>query len=114
MSSQQDPLLLDETFTITSLNAQKYDHVARLTATNSPSGNPDCALTLDVNTELYPVAVGDNIALCLANTLANDGAKDDGKTWREIAKGESTLADHFDYVCHGKVYRFEEGEGGAL
>lgn len=24
---------------------------------------------------------------------------------------QPTLADMFDYVCHGKVYRFEEGEG---
>ncbi len=25
--------------------------------------------------------------------------------------GEASLADMFDYVCHGKIYRFEEGEG---
>ena len=109
-----DALLFDETFTITSINAQKYDHVSRITATNSISGNLDVSLTLDINTELYPVAVGDNLSLCLASTLAPDGAKDDGKMWREISRGESTLADHYDYVCHGKIYRFDEGEGDLL
>ena len=109
-----DSLLFDENFTLTSLNAQKYDRVSRLTATNSASGDPDCSLTLDVNTELYPVSVGDNLSLCLASTLANDGSKDDGKSWRDIAKGESTLADHYDYVMHGRVYRFEDGEGEMM
>lgn len=107
-----DALLFEEPFTITSLNNQKYDRVSRISATSSgPSA--DCTLTLDVNTELYPVASGDQLTVCIASSLANDGSKDDGKMWREIARGESTLADHFDYVCHGKVYRFEE-EGSDL
>ncbi|KAI4136881.1 MAG: hypothetical protein LQ340_008113 [Diploschistes diacapsis] len=109
-----DSILFDETFTITSINAEKYDRVSRISATNATSGNPDVALTLDVNTELYPVAVADNLSLCLASTLAADGSKDDGRMWREIQKGESTLADHYDYVCHGKVYRFEEGDGDMM
>ena len=78
------------------------------------SGDGDLFLTLDINTELYSVAANDTISLCLASTLANDGSKDDGKAWRDIAKVESTLADHYDYVMHGKVYRFLEEEGDRL
>ncbi|KAL1311868.1 hypothetical protein AAFC00_001940 [Neodothiora populina] len=105
-----DATLLDETFTITSLNAQKYDRVSRITGTSSDSLT---VLSLDVNTEIYPVAVGEPIQLVLASTLNLDGSKDDSGNagWRDIGGKKASLADMFDYVCYGKVYRFEEGDG---
>ncbi|KAF1347139.1 DNA-directed RNA polymerases i, ii, and iii 145 kDa polypeptide [Delphinella strobiligena] len=106
-----DATLFDDTFTITSLNAQKYDRVSRITGTSADSLT---VLSLDVNTEIYPVNVGEPIQLVLASTLNLDGSKEDpgSGSWREIGNGKKpTLADMFDYVCHGKVYRFEEGEG---
>lgn len=103
-----DSQLYEETFTITGLNAQKYDRVSRLTATSADSST---IMSLDVNTELYPISVNDPMQLMLASTLNLDGSKDD-RAWRQVSGGtEATLADMWDYVCFGKVYRFEEGEG---
>ena len=106
MSDQQ---LFEDTFTITAINSQKYDRVSRLSCTSSDSLT---TFTLDVNTELYPCAVGESLSLALASTLSLDG-KDEavgGKGgWRDVGIGEQTLANEFDYVCHGKIYRFEEG-----
>ena len=99
-----DASLFEETFTIQSINAQKYDRVSRIAAATA-SG--DISITLDVNTELYPLATGDAVHLLLASTLSNDGTKDEGKGWRDVSKGEPTLADHYEYVCHGKIYRFD-------
>ncbi|KAI9679358.1 MAG: DNA-directed RNA polymerases I, II, and III subunit RPABC3 [Caeruleum heppii] len=104
-----DAQLFDDTFHVTGLNAAKYDRVSRISGT---SISMDVTFTLDVNTELYPIAVNDTVNLVLASTLALDGTKDDGKGWREAARGEQTLAGYYDYVCHGKIYRFEEGDGG--
>ncbi|KAJ5932219.1 RNA polymerase Rpb8 [Penicillium verrucosum] len=101
-----DPLLFEDTFTITSINAQKYDRVSRLTCN---SNDASLTFTLDVNTELYPCAVGESLSLALASTLSLDGKEDTRASWREVSMGEQTLADDYDYVCHGKVYRFEEG-----
>ncbi|PGH29898.1 DNA-directed RNA polymerase I, II, and III subunit RPABC3 [[Emmonsia] crescens] len=104
-----DPVLFEDTFTITAVNAQKYDRVARISCTSSDSLT---TFTLDVNTELYPVATGESLSLALASTLALDGKDDNagGKgAWRDVGMGEQTLANDYDYVCHGKVYRFEEG-----
>ncbi|KAJ5952287.1 RNA polymerase Rpb8 [Penicillium vulpinum] len=101
-----DPLLFEDTFTITSINAQKYDRVSRLTCS---SNDASITFTLDVNTELYPCAVGESLSLALASTLSLDGKEDTRASWREVSMGEQTLADDYDYVCHGKVYRFEEG-----
>lgn len=102
-----DANLFSDTFTLTSLNAQKYDRVARLSAHTE---NGDTSITLDVHTELFPCAVGDRLQLLLASTLALDGGKDDGKGWRDVGRGEASVADEYDYVCHGKVYRFDEGD----
>jgi DNA-directed RNA polymerase I, II, and III subunit RPABC3 len=104
-----DATLFDDTFTITSLNSQKYDRVSRITATSSDSST---ILSLDINHEIYPINANETIQLVLASTLNLDGSKDElGKGWREKGEQENSLADMFDYVCWGKVYRFEEGEG---
>ncbi|KAJ5194814.1 uncharacterized protein N7498_008252 [Penicillium cinerascens] len=101
-----DPLLFEDTFTITAINAQKYDRVSRLTCT---SNDASLTFTLDVNSELYPCVVGESLSLALASTLSLDGKEDTRNSWREVSMGEQTLANDYDYVCHGKVYRFEEG-----
>ncbi|CAI7596465.1 RNA polymerase Rpb8 [Penicillium cosmopolitanum] len=101
-----DPLLFEDTFTITSVNAQKYDRVSRLTCNSTDAS---LTFTLDVNSELYPCAVGETLSLALASTLSLDGKEDTRNSWRDVSNGEQTLANDYDYVCHGKVYRFEEG-----
>jgi DNA-directed RNA polymerases I, II, and III subunit RPABC3 len=98
--------LLSTTLSVTQINSGKYDRVFRISA---QCDSPDMILTLDINSELYPVSVGDKYHLVLASTLALDGTKDDGKMWRDVGKGMASLADHYEYVMHGKVYRFEEG-----
>lgn len=102
-----DANLFSDTFTLTSINAQKYDRVARLSAHTE---NGDTSITLDINTELFPCSIGDRLQILLASTLSLDGSKDDGKGWRDIGRGEASVADEYDYVCHGKIYRFEEGD----
>jgi len=46
----------------------------------------------------------------LSSSLRLDGKEDKG--WRDLGRGERTLADDYDYVCYGKVYRFDEGVSG--
>ena len=106
-----EPILFEDRFNVSAVNSQKYDRVSRITA---ESGDRQIFFTLDVNTELYPVTTGDEMQLALASTLHLDGSKDDSKGWREVGRGEHTLADEYDYVCHGKIYRFVEGEGDTM
>ncbi|OKP10503.1 DNA-directed RNA polymerases I, II, and III subunit RPABC3 [Penicillium subrubescens] len=102
-----DPVLFEDTFTINSINAQKYDRVSRLECENR---DKSITFTLDVNTELYPCAVGESVSMAIASTLSLDGKEDSRTSWREVSNGEPSLADDYDYVCHGKVYRFAEGQ----
>ncbi|KAI1329537.1 DNA-directed RNA polymerases and 3 polypeptide [Xylariaceae sp. FL0255] len=106
---QGDAQLFEEAFTIVEYDQSKYDRVARITG---DSADNQTRMVLDINIELFPCHVGENLQVVLATTLALDGNREnEEKGWREV-RGESTLADMFDYVCHGKIYKFEDGEEG--
>ncbi|KAI0817085.1 DNA-directed RNA polymerases and 3 polypeptide [Xylaria sp. FL0064] len=107
-----DAQLFEDTFTVTDFDQSKYDRVGRLTANSTDN---QTQMTLDVNVELFPVLIGETLQVVLATTLALDGNREnEERGWRDV-RGESTLADMYDYVCHGKIYRFEDGvEGQTL
>ena len=107
--STTDAQLFEETFSINDINSEKYDRVSRLSGLSTDGS---LKMTLDINTELFNVAVGDNINMVLATTLRLDGTKDE-KPWRDNDK-ESSLADMFEYVCYGKNYRFEDGDNDTM
>lgn len=92
-------------------------------------------LILDVNTQLYPVTLSDKFRLLLTTSLKEDGMPDDGDflntgtTFRKHrnsnyqyplskfpAEQGPSLADAFEYVMYGKIYRIEgnEGDSGRL
>ncbi|CAN6176946.1 unnamed protein product [Urochloa humidicola] len=62
-------------------------------------------MQLDVATEVYPMRVGDKFNMVLAPTLNLDGTPDTGYYTQA---GRKTLADKFDYVMHGKLYKISE------
>lgn len=112
-----DAQLFEDTFTITKYDQEKYDRVARITG---ESTDGETIMSLDINIELYPCAVGEVVHLVLASSLSLDGSREDesSRGWRDVSRlvpgGEATLADMFDYVCHGKIYKFEEGDDGQM
>jgi DNA-directed RNA polymerase I, II, and III subunit RPABC3 len=154
MSSE--PELFTSPFTVVDVNSAKYDRVSRIYASSVPSSSVTAAdvtlpkdkslgaaplapgeiyMTLDINTELYPLSIGDRFQCTIASTLTlggpgdmdedgpsagqgngagTSGVKNSGLGWRDVGLGEPTLADHYEYVCHGKVYRFEEAAGERL
>jgi DNA-directed RNA polymerase I, II, and III subunit RPABC3 len=108
----QDSQLYADTFTLptdpsVALIRGKYDRVERFKAVSQDNST---TLSLDINTDLFKLSPGESVEVLLASTLNLDGTKDaPEKGWRET--GEATLADMWDYVCFGKVYRFEEAPG---
>jgi hypothetical protein len=80
-------------------------------------------LTLDYNTELFPLQVGQNVVLALASSLSRDpagsqeatGEEDrDRDVWRPDGKGRQGFEDEYDYVMYGRVYRFDPGTGEVV
>lgn len=62
-------------------------------------------LLLDINTQLYPMGLNQRFYLQLARTLQEDGTPDDGLYDQS---GVPSMADKFDYVMHGRVYKIDE------
>jgi DNA-directed RNA polymerase I, II, and III subunit RPABC3 len=103
-----DATLFEESFTVMEYDQSKYDRVARISCTSADS---QTIMSLDINIELFPCARGDSLHVVLTTTLALDGSKEEEKGWRDVGKGgdaPATIADLYDYVCHGKIYKFEE------
>ena len=107
-----DATLFEDAFVINDYDQSKYDRVARIVC---KSTDEQTAMTLDINIELFPCSVGETMHVVLATTLSLDGSKDDDKGWRDVGKGgdaPATIADIYDYVCFGKIYKFEETSDG--
>ncbi|KAH9806810.1 RNA polymerase [Melampsora americana] len=111
----QSSLLFDDLFTLTDLDKEgkKFDRVSRLKAISS---NHNMNLTLDFNIELYSLKIGDSFALALSASLTPEGEKDGGpeiQSWR-LEDGKGGLADEYDYVMYGKLYKFDTGASDTV
>ncbi|XP_019857010.1 PREDICTED: DNA-directed RNA polymerases I, II, and III subunit RPABC3-like [Amphimedon queenslandica] len=83
---------------------KKFERVSRLFCEGENFNK--IQLILDVNTQLYPMSVGDNIHFLLTTTLGAD--HEDFPTVTDGAT--SSLADAFQYIMYGKIYRLEGAE----
>ncbi|KAI9351460.1 RNA polymerase [Obelidium mucronatum] len=90
--------------------------VSRLNATSEAA---DTEIILDINTEIYPMSISDKFTLSLATSLSLDAtaanassAVSGGKkeSWRDTSNQKS-LADDYEYVMFGKVYKYDETGG---
>lgn len=70
-------------------------------------------MLLDVNTDIYPLAVGDKLSFLLASTLSLDGTPHPPTYDAVRAGSRRTLADDYDYVCHGRVFKVKDAAGGG-
>lgn len=98
--------LFNDQFTVTEVDpgGKKFDRVSRIVAKSS---NHDMHLTLDINVDLLPLTQGEAFSLALSSSLLPEGAKaTDAGGWRAGIDGG--LADDWEYVMYGKVYKFDQ------
>lgn len=86
-------------------DGKKFDKVSRIKAR---SDLYEMDLTLDINVDVFPVEVGEKLVICLANTLNLDGTPSSATFDASFLSGRRTLMDNFDYVMHGKVFKFKD------
>ncbi|KAH9165841.1 RNA polymerase [Lactarius sanguifluus] len=122
MASLTSNIVFDDIFVIKNINpdGKKFDRVSRLHAV---SKNYSMDLTLDYNSEIFPLNIGQDVALALASSLARgpagsqEGAEEEDRdrdVWRPDAKGRRGLEDDYGYVMYGRVYRFDPGTGEVV
>ncbi|KAL3832982.1 hypothetical protein ACJIZ3_007718 [Penstemon smallii] len=82
-----------------------YDKVSRIKA---KSEDLVFELELDVNSELYPMLTGEKYRMLISNTLNMDASA----VTEYFPEGkQKSLADKFEYVMHGLLYKMAEDKG---
>eukprot|EP00842_Homolaphlyctis_polyrhiza_P002852 jgi/Hompol1/3568/HPOL_001621-RA len=114
-AASNQTLLFQDLFEVSEVDphGKKFDRVSRIVAN---SKNIDMEVTLDVNTEIYPMAINEKFTLALASTLSLDGTPIDTskkQPWRDpnsvpADKRTETLDASFDYVMYGKVFKYDD------
>ena len=106
-------ILLEDIFTVEGkdVKGKPFDHVSRF---DCQGENYEMKLSLDINTDIYPMWKGDKFSLALSHTLHADGTPDDGMYNANIAHADNTLLEKYDYVMYGKVFKLEAVEGSRL
>ncbi|SNX82007.1 related to RPB8 - DNA-directed RNA polymerase I, II, III 16 KD subunit [Melanopsichium pennsylvanicum] len=113
--------LFDTQFVVNQIDpdGKKFDRVSRIIA-SSPS--LEMTLSIDIATDVWPISEGQQLTFQLASTLKKDTKTEgaDGDTqdaaaqaaerdaWRLDQPGNGGIADDFDYVMYGKIYRYDE------
>ena len=107
--------LFEDIFEITSLNPEgkKFERVNRLAASGTTF---ECDLLLDYNCQIYSLYEGEKMTLVLASTLNLDGSPDDHTSYNPALahKNETTLADGYEYVMHGRVFDISYKKDGVV
>lgn len=70
-------------------------------------------LVLDINCELFPLSKGQKVNFILTKNIKSDGSSSSTSSSYTPNEGPS-LADKFEYVCYGQVYKLEEIPGGKM
>lgn len=71
----------------------------------------DIYLTIDVNTSVWPVKEGDKFAICIADRLDPEGPSsrsEEGYSGYDSSKPMGSRADEYEYIMHGKIFKFNQ------
>ena len=63
-------------------------------------------LLLDINSEIFPVEVGERYNIVLASSLSLHGHPDEGNVYDSST--QRSLLNSYDYAMYGRVFKFQE------
>eukprot|EP01088_Endostelium_zonatum_P019890 TRINITY_DN7081_c0_g1_i1.p1 TRINITY_DN7081_c0_g1~~TRINITY_DN7081_c0_g1_i1.p1 ORF type:complete len:178 (-),score=47.89 TRINITY_DN7081_c0_g1_i1:83-595(-) len=103
--------LFEDTFEVRDKDAdkKKFDKVSRIDCT---SENYEMRMILDVNTDIYPIEINEKYVIAIADSLVAEGAGGGGEMEYDQSNAPS-LADKYEYVMYGKVFKYTEDKSSA-
>ena len=84
--------------------SRKFDKVTRVQCRLTEEGY-DMTLDLDVNTDVWPLDLGERFTFALASTLSLEGEPDTGSYDQER---KASLLDQYEYAMYGKIYKWKQ------
>ena len=89
-------------------DGKKFDRVSRIKAKGE---NYESEILLDVNFDLFPLKLREKFSFILTPSISLDGSAEEGVYDQS---GKETMADNYDYVMFGKIYKIEDCAGNRL
>lgn len=107
-TNMADSKLFDEEFQVDRVDSTSFDRVSRV---YGKSLNETIEFTLDVNTEIYPLAAKDRLNIVFATNVEESQHHESENTgvYDPNMRRRATLLDEFEYAMYGRVFKFEEG-----
>ncbi|CAK9783346.1 DNA-directed RNA polymerases i, ii, and iii 17.1 kda polypeptide [Cutaneotrichosporon oleaginosum] len=119
MNDDRPNVIFEDRFEVKAVDedGKKFDRVSRIKAESRDMG---MSLHLDIANELYPLQTGEVFSLLLARSLKPEDdvpEEEDGDAPRKIKRelwraDDQGLANDYDYVLFGKVYKFDDSVRG--
>lgn len=85
--------------------------VSRIVGTTETLG---MNLVLDINCELFPLSKGQKVNFILTKNIKVDGSATTSAAASYSPIDGPSLADKFEYVTYGQVYKLDEIPGGKM
>lgn len=98
-------IVFDDTFEVSRVDNAKFENVARITA-KAQTFLAD--IEVDINTDIYPVQVKDTLRIALASSGSSQM-----ENWDGSGASIGNLADEYEYVMYGKVYKKSPSKKGG-
>lgn len=100
-------VLFEESFVVKSTSSVGFNKVTRITA--YAENSEDIKITIDINTDLFPVKKDDTLAITLALSLGIESQMfTSNGSWRPPKGDMRSLLNDYDYIMYGVVYSFKE------
>jgi DNA-directed RNA polymerases I, II, and III subunit RPABC3 len=108
--SVKNPTIFEDRFDVQTVNAEgkMYQRLSRIVC----KSNSGVSVTVDINSDIYPVEKGQVLSIALARTINLDGSEDTNQYDHGVFQ-QPTLMDSFDYVMHGLVFECNSDEKDA-
>ena len=97
-----NPVIFEDQYKVTSVDpaGKKYLRVSRIVA---KADTLDIVISVDINSDIYPITAGERITIALAHTLDLDGQRESEYYDHSVYHRESLMS-QYDYVMHGQVF----------
>ena len=97
-------IVLEEGFKVLTVNGdgRKFQRVSRLEC--RADNDSDTRVTVDINSDVFPVDAGQKVTIALASTL-NLSGEPDRDAYDHSVYHRETVMSSYDYVMHGKVFK---------
>jgi DNA-directed RNA polymerase I, II, and III subunit RPABC3 len=90
-------IIFDDTFEVSGVDNEKFDNVSRIKA-KAQTFLAD--IEVDINTDIYPIQNKEILRIAVASTGSSQM-----DSWDGSSSSLSSLADEYEYVMYGKVYK---------